>query len=168
MSQKSNINSPFVRPVDRESYSVSVGDTHYVDRKIYMEFVQTGLDENGKAIGSIQPVVKETKTDINKLINSHAAEVGLKNLISLYVRTGDASLFNQKRSINSMSGNGYVDLTSIPEKSASEIYSDIPEALKGNRSLEAFLKTLTKEQFEAFIKSLQESTTKKEEVKADE
>lgn len=166
--KKKVINSPFVRPVDREEFSApEVGETEYIDRKIYMEYVETGVDENGKSVGVVQPVVRETRTNIDKLINSHAGEVGLKNLIMLYARTGDSSLFNQKQSLNSATG-GFVDLTALPDESASEIYEKIPEELKGDRSMEEFLKTLTKEQFEAFILALKEKTEVKAEEKVEE
>ena len=171
MSQEKKvlINSPFVRPVDREEVpSSEIGDSVYYDRKIYMEYVETGTDENGKSIGSVKPVIKEKTIDIDKLINSHAKEVGLKNLIQLYVRTGDSSLFSQRQSINSMTG-GFVDLTAIPEESASEIYSKIPDELKGDQSMEQFLKSLTQEQFAAFVEALRAKTEeKKEEVVSNE
>lgn len=161
------INSPFVRPVDREVFEgTPAGETEYIDRKVYLQYVETGIDENGKSIGSIQPVVKETKKDIDKLINSHANEVGLKNLIALYLRTGDDSIFNQKTSLNSVAGSkGFVDVTELPGKSASEIFSDIPAALKGNKDMEEFLKTLTKDQFEKFITGLKAEVSNKEKVK---
>lgn len=174
MSQlKKVINSPFVRPVDRDEFAgKETGELDYIDRKIYLEFVETGRDEKtGKAIGSIEPVVRESKTNIEKLINSHVNEVGVKNLIALYARTGDSSLFNQRKSINSMTG-GYVDLTAVPSESAEEIYAKIPDELKGDKSMEAFLKSLTKDQFMAFVESLkasvEKSSKKEEEVKNNE
>ena len=174
MSQvKKLINSPFVRSDDREDFAgKETGEIDYIDRKVYLEFVETGRDEKtGKAIGSIEPVVHETKTNIEQLINSHVNEVGVKNLIALYARTGDSSLFSQRKSINSMTG-GFVDLTTVPSESAEEIYSKIPDELKGDKSMEAFLKSLTKDQFMAFVESLkasvEKSSKKEEEVKENE
>ena len=69
----SNLNSPFSCPEGRKIKGVDTGETVYVDRKIYLEYVETGYDEEKKcSIGSVQPVVRETTKDIDKLINSHA------------------------------------------------------------------------------------------------
>lgn len=161
----SKINSPFVRPDDRKiKKKVGSGSSVYVDRKVYFEYVETGYDEENKcSIGSVQPVVRETTKDIDKLINSHANEVGVRNLIALYLRTGDSSLFNRDKSINDYVG-GEFDATKLPEKSAQEIFNDIPDALKGNKDMEEFLKTLTKDQFEKFVAGLQSEVSKKEKV----
>lgn len=160
--EKKVINSPFVRPVDREvSLGVESGETDYIDRKVYLEYVETGRDEKGKSIGSVQPVVRETKTNIQKLINSHRNEVGVKNLIALFARTGDSSLFNQRQAINA--GSELLDLTKIPTESAEEIYQKIPEELRGNKDIVAFLSTLSKEQFAAYVQTLKAASSKKEE-----
>lgn len=168
--EKKVINSPFVRPADREEVpGIAPGEIDYISRKVYLEYVETGRDEKGKSIGSVQPVIKETRTNISKLINSHKNEVGVKNLIALYARTGDSSLFNQRKAINA--GSELLDLTKIPTESAEEIFQKIPEELRGNKDIVAFLSTLSKEQFAAYVKSLQAAFSKeevKEEVKENE
>ena len=143
------INSPFVRPDDREEFpGVGAGETDYIDRQILLEFVQTGTDENGKAIGSIKPVVKETKTNINDVIQSHAEEVGVVNLIALYARTGNEALFAQKTPLPAG------DYSVMPDKSPEEIYETLPSELTKGLSYEEFMKSFTAEMFEKFVAEL--------------
>ena len=140
------INSPFVVNEKKVSSPCHPDfEKYFKDIQIYLEFVQTGTDENGKAIGSVQPVVKEELIDIDELVNSHADQVGLKNLINRYARTGDASLFNQRNCLPDG------DYSSIPDKSPEEIYKDIPDELKAGRTYEEFLQSLTTDQLKTFF-----------------
>lgn len=123
---------------------------YYKDKKIYLEFVQTGTDEKGKAIGSIKPVVRETEIDIDELIQSHADEVGLKNLIMMYARTGDNSIFNARKPLPSGDYSD-VDKFETPEV----IYARLPDELKKGRTYEQFLQSLTADEFKAFVEGLQ-------------
>ena len=163
--EKKKINSPFVRPDDREEFpGVPAGETKYIDRQILLEFVQTGTDENGKAIGSVRPVVHETYQDINELIQSHADEVGVINMIKLYARTGNEQLFNQNAALPAG------DYSVVPEESAAEIYAKLPEELTNGLSMEEFFKQFGPEIWNSFIQAMQNKTEEKkvEEVNENE
>lgn len=143
------LNSPFARPKNREKFpGVETGDTFYIEREVILEFVQTGLDEKGKAIGSIQPVVHETTQDIAELINSSASKVGLKNIITRFVNTGDASLFEARPILPDG------DYSSIPEKSAAEIYASLPKELTQGMTLDEFVKNFNSDMFTKFIEAM--------------
>lgn len=161
--EKKKINSPFVRPDDREEFpGVPAGEKNYIDRQIILEFVQTGTDEKGKAIGSVKPVVHETLQNIDELINSHADEVGVINMIKLYARTGNEQLFNQKTALPAG------DYSTIPEESAAEIYANLPEELKNGLSMEEFFKQFGPQIWNSFLESLNKPVEKKDEVKENE
>lgn len=143
------------------------GSAYYVDRQVVLEFVETGRDAQGKAVGSVQPVIHDNLIDIDELVQSHASEVGVKNLILLYNRTGDASIFNARTPLPAG------DYSNLPTESADEIFAKIPDELKAGRSMQDFLKTLTKEQLISYINSVtgkKDKEIKKEEkeVKSDE
>lgn len=162
--EKKKINSPFSRPDDREDFAgVDTGDTKLVDRQILLEFVQTGTDENGKAIGSVKPVVHETFKDVDELVMSHADQVGLINLINQYARTGDVRLFNQNTPLPSG------DYSSVGTETAEEIYAKLPKELTNGLTMDQFLKEFGPKMFEAFLDGLKQKEEKKvEEVKENE
>lgn len=143
-------NSPFVRSDDREVFpGTPTGEDCYIDREVYLEFVQTGLDENGKAIGSIEPVVHETKTSIDDVIGAYKDKVGLRNILMRYARTGDDSLFAQRQTLPSG------DYSAVPNKSPEEIYASLPKELTQGLSLAEFMKTFTPEMLKNFLDSLE-------------
>ena len=157
------INSPFQRPKNREKFpGIEPGDSCYYEREIILEFVQTGLDENGKAIGSIQPVVYETSKDIAELINSSFKKVGLKNIIARFDATGDASLFSARPVLPSG------DYSTIPEKSAQEIYDSLPPELTQGMTLDEFVKNFNSDMFTKFIASIKKEAEKEKEVTENE
>ena len=153
------INSPFQRPKNREKFpGVESGDSCYYEREIILEFVQTGLDDKGKAIGSIQPVVHETAKDIAELINSSFNKVGLKNIITRFANTGDDSLFNARPVLPSG------DYSTIPVKSAQEIFESLPKELTQGMTLDEFVKNFNSDMFTKFIASIKVEAEKGKEV----
>lgn len=154
--------NPFIA-VKPSKGGIETGETYYIDRKVYLKFVETGRDDKGKAIGSVMPVVHEEKIDIDELVNSHKNEVGVKNLIRMFSRTGDLSLFNQRTALPEG------DYSNLPDKSVEEIFKDIPKELRGDLSVEQFLRSMTTDQFKKFAETLKAQSVKEEkEVKKDE
>lgn len=144
-----------------------LGSTIYImNKKVLPVYVDSGEKVDGENIGIVQGKITYDKIDISKYINSFASQCGVENVIRMFNKTGDLSLFRQNQVIEN------VDATKIPDKSLDELYKDIPEELKGDKDVVSFIKTLSKEQLVALAKSMkakaQEEAAKAKEVHANE
>ena len=129
----------------------------YVSKKIVLKTVITGYQDDDKQtpIGVMVPTVVEEKTNIKELINSHANEVGVANVIRRILATGDMSLLEQNKA-------QYIDTTTLP-KSISDvqakalalesIYANIPAELKKDMTLSEFVKTMTDDRIVEYYKA---------------
>lgn len=140
------INSPFA-PQKINYEGTKKGSDYYITKEIYLKFVQSGTDSKGEPLGEMVPTVREIKTDLQKLIDSHEQEVGVKNLIKIFNRTGDYSLFQARPMLPD---GDYTQVLQDPQ----ELLKQLPPELVGNKSVEEFIKTLTPEQFKAWVASL--------------
>lgn len=140
--------------------------TMVTERKVYPIYVDSGEKIDGEPVGSITLKVVETKVDIQEYINSFADDCGVENVLRKFARTGDASLFAVHQPIEN------VDATKMPEKSAEELFADLPADLRKDMTFEQFVKSLTQEQLQAYIDGLVADSiaaqTKKEEVSNNE
>ena len=144
----------------------------YVARKIVMKTIITGYEDKEctKPIGSMVPSVVEEKIPIKQLVQSHANEVGVANIIRRILQTGDMSLLNQREA-------QYVDTTKLPKSigqvqekaiALESIYASIPADLKKDMTLEQFVTTMTNEKIKAYYdKQLKVVTANKKEEGAE-
>lgn len=139
---------------------------YYIDREIVLKTVITGYEDKEctKPIGSMVPVVVENKKDIKILVNSHADEVGVVNILNRIIKTGDMSLLQAREA-------QYIDTTQLPQSlgevqakaiALESIYANIPEDLKKDMSLDQFVKTMTDERVKAYYDGLKNVEEKKE------
>lgn len=141
--------NPFVKRVDGYVDSgVGTGEKYYYDHKIKLVYVDSNSrdPDTGDVLANAVPKVITTKTDIDKLINSHKNEVGLKNLIRIFSRTGDASLFNQKKPLPDG------DYTSLGDVEA--LFSSLPEDLKAGKNLKEFMDSFSLDLFKKYLVTL--------------
>lgn len=131
----------------RTKYEVGV-DFYEMNTQVLPVYVDSGEEIDGKKIGIIEPQVISDRVDIQKYINSFAKDCGVENILKRFKATGDLSLFRQQPVIDG------VDATSIPKRSVEEIYKDVPAELKGQKTAEQFLKSLTNEQLIQFAETL--------------
>ena len=141
------MNSPFkVDPAKKPSKGVETGDLYYHTAEIIQK-----VEDN-----EIKLVVEDNKELIADVIGANANKCGLKNILALYAKTGDVSLFKQQPVLNNF------DATKIPSESIEELSKKLPSDLVGD-DLEKFLKTITAQDLIEFYKKKNES-----EVKVDE
>lgn len=131
---------------------------YYIDREIVLKTVITGYEDEEctKPIGSMIPEVVENKKDIKILVNSHAEEVGVVNILNRIIKTGDMSLLKAREA-------QYIDTTELPQSlgevqakaiALESIYANIPEDLKKDMSLDQFVKTMTDERIKSYYEGL--------------
>lgn len=144
-------------------------DTDYEAIKIIDKVVKVGEGEDDFIIK--KKVIIE-KTPIQEIIDADKDSVGVDNIIKQVLRTQDTSLLPVDK------GDCDVDLVGAPEDlmqlkqmgdDAEKAYSKLPPDLTKGLDMKAFVKSLTQEQFDAFIKSMNDRLNlKKEEVHGNE
>lgn len=131
------MNSPFKldpkRPVPK---GVDTGDPFYHTTKI----TQVIKDD------SISLKVVDDKTSIRETVDSFKDKAGLKNILALYCRTGDSSLFEARSCLNG------IDATNIPTQSPESIAKELPKELTEGKSLEDIQKLTIKELVDFYSK----------------
>lgn len=126
--------SPFkVNPKKKTSVGVDAGDPYYHTAKI-MQVIE---DE------SIVLKVVDDKTSIKDTIEAYRDKTGLKNILALYLKTGDKSLFEARSCLNG------IDATNIPTKSPDMLAKSLPADLIKGKSIEE-IKSLTIEDLVKF------------------
>lgn len=139
--------SPFlINQKKQPSKGVEPGDPYYHTADI----VQVIKDNE------IHLDVIDNKELIADVINVNADKCGLKNILAMYAKTGDISLFQQQPILNNF------DATNIPDKSVDEIVKDLPADLVGDKSVEEFLKTITADELIKFYQAKQQSEVKQD------
>lgn len=141
-------NSSFVARKDKFEWKHAPYGEYYEDIEIVLKGEFTGEyedEEKTKPVCVMTPTLVKEKTNIKDLVMKHADEVGVVNIIRRIARTGDMSLLNQNNPIDG-------DLTSLP-KSIAEVqatalraellYSQLPESMRKEMSLDEFCKTMT-------------------------
>lgn len=102
---------------------------------------------------TIEEKVIEHETDIKEFVNSFKDEVGVRNILKKVAKTGDPTLLQQGEAM-------YADLSAIPElpqdklkagAKVAEEFSKIDPALRGNQSVDGFIKNLSQEQLDKYI-----------------
>lgn len=120
------MNSPFkVNPKKGVSKGCETGDIFYHTAKI----VQVIKDD------AIHLEVIDDKTSIRETIDAFKDKAGLKNILAIYARTGDKSLFEANSCLNG------IDATSIPGD-PSILAKSLPSDLIEGKSLDQ-IKDLT-------------------------
>lgn len=126
--------SPFkLNPKKKSNPGMSPGDTYYHTAKI-MQVVEDN---------SINLKVVDDKTSIQDTIDAYKDKTGLKNILALYLKTGDKSLFEARSCLNG------IDATNIPTKSPEILAKGLPEELTKGKSIEE-IKNLTIEDLVKF------------------
>lgn len=146
MSRTFTIYGKLKRPkIEPVHYQETWVDYEYVDVK-----ESTGSGENDFEIKT-KEVAHET--NINEHIESFASEVGVRNIMAKIAMTKDLSLAEQVPA-------EYADLSVIPDtpqeklaamKTAEEAYSAIDPELRGNLSMEDFIKSLDEQKISKYI-----------------
>lgn len=126
--------SPFkVNPKKKLSNGMLTGDKYYHTAKI----VQV-IDDN-----SLSLKVIDDKTSIQETIDAYKDKAGLKNILALYIKTGDKSLFQARSCLNG------IDATNIPTQSPDMLAQSLPAELIEGKSIEE-IKNLTIEDLVKF------------------
>lgn len=122
----------------------------YVDYTTHQEKKSTGpgIDDF-----EIVDVVEEHKVNIKEFINSYNDKAGIDSVIRIFEATKDPNVFNQVEA-------QYADMTIIPEdpeeafKATQEVqnaFEKIDPELRGNQSLEDFIKNLNDDKLKAYL-----------------
>lgn len=134
------LTSPFiVDPKKKPAKGVDTGDLYYHTADILQV-----IEDN-----QIKLVVEDNKELISDVINANADKCGLKNILRLYAKTGDVTLFQQGDPING------IDVANLPTESVQEIANKLPKDLVGD-DIGAFLKSITAEDLIKYYQSKQE------------
>lgn len=137
--------SPFkVNPKKKPSPGVSAGDPYYHTAKI----VQVIKDD------AIKLEVIDDKTSIQETIDAYKDKAGLKNILVMYARTGDKSLFEARSCLNG------IDATNIPGD-PSILAKSLPAELVAGKSLDE-IKNLTLEDLIKFYSKDSDSSNDSE------
>lgn len=155
----------------RKSTHKGVGDfdTHYVNYEVKKVVKKIGEGEDDYVL--VTKII-EHKDSIKGVIESHADEVGVYNLIERAIRTGDMSLLNRAAVSDTEQIVDTVGMPTTPDEalhyaeSQVDKYNALPDEIKKGRTFEQFLaSTTTADDFAAWVKSLVPEADKKEEVK---
>lgn len=120
--------SPFkMNPKRKPSPGVEAGDPYYHTAKI----VQVIKDD------AIKLEVIDDKTSIQETVDAYKDKAGLKNILVMYSRTGDKSLFEARSCLNG------IDATNIPGN-PDLLAKSLPAELVAGKSVEE-IKNLTLE-----------------------
>ena len=132
--------SPFlVNPKRQSSPGVPTGDLYYHTAKI----VQVIKDD------SISLEVVDDKEPIQEKIDAFKDKAGLKNILAIYARTGDKSLFEAHSCING------IDATNIPTTDPEILAKTLPADLIAGLTTEQ-IKNLTIDDLVKYYSSKQE------------
>lgn len=148
---------PEQKPVEFEDYYLSI--------EIYDKVVKTGEGENDFIVVKD---VKYSKTPIQEVVDADKDSVGVDNIIKMVLRTGDTSLLPSDK------GNPDVDLVNAPEDlmqlkamgvEAEKKFAGLDPELTKGMNMADFVKNLTQEQFDAFVKAVADRSSGKVEEK---
>lgn len=112
----------------------------------------------------IKQKVIEEETPIQEVIDADKESVGVYNIIKQVLRTGDESLLPKD------DGNCNVDFVGAPETlmevkqlgdAAEKGFAGLPDELKKDRDMATFVKNMTQEEFDAFIKAVADRSSGK-------
>lgn len=163
-------NSAFVGRKDKFQWKDAPMEEYYQSVEIVLKGEFTGEYEDEaktKPVCLMVPTVVIEKTNIKDLIQKHADEVGVVNIIRRIARTGDLSLLNQNNPIDG-------DLTALPQSIAEVqatalraelLYSSLPESMKKDMSLEQFMKVMDDDRItDYYQKTFEEYKAKQKET----
>lgn len=137
-------------------------EKYYITKEVKKVVKKVGEGEEDFVV--VDKII-EHKDLIKGVIDSHASEVGVYNLIERVIRTGDASLLDAAGVKTDV--DGVIDITKAPTEMADVLhfaelmnnaYNSLPEEVKKGRTLQEFAKAssaTTSEDFAAWVASLQ-------------
>lgn len=132
-------------------------DVYYYDVKLVDKVKKIGPGDEDYIIEKKEVVTKQL---IQEVIDSQADDVGLEAALKKFAITGDPSVLPEALPENGAT----FDMTGMPQDliEANNYFNDmkakfdaLPDALKQGRDFNAFMSTITQEQFDAYIASLQ-------------
>lgn len=136
-------------------------DTEYKSIKIVDKVVKTGEGEDDYII---EKKVIEEFTPIQEVIDADKESVGVYNIIKQVLRTGDESLLPRD------TGECNVDFVGAPEnlmelqqmgQQAEQNFNKLPDDLVRDRDMATFVKNMTQEEFDAFVKAVADRSSGK-------
>lgn len=128
------MSSPFKPRLKKNlSKGMLAGDKFYHTAKIVQVIHDDCLDLE----------VIDDKTSIQKTIDAYKDKAGLKNILALYLKTGDKSLFEARSCLNG------IDATAIPTQSPEDLAKVLPGELTKGKSIDE-IKNLTIEDLVKF------------------
>lgn len=143
-------------------------DTTYKSIEIRDRVKKTGEGEHDFIV---EKVVIVTETPIQEVVDADAMSVGVDNIIKQVLRTGDTSLLPVDN------GKCDVDMTGAPETlmelkqmgiDAEKKFAALPNDLTKGQNMVDFVKNMSQESFDSFIKAVNDRLTKEKEGKDNE
>ena len=150
----------YITPVGIKEY-----DKYYIKRQI--KFVPIPVSE-GSDDYVLEMRIIDDKEDIYQLINSQASGVGLQAMLEKFERTGDLSVLPQPVQAT----DDIVDFTQLPQDNAEYFeyihslankFKSLPVELRGDMTVEDFVKNITQKQVDDYVASLMPKEDKKDE-----
>lgn len=139
-------------------------DKYYIDVKLVDSVKKIGEGDEDYIIVKKEVI---SKRDIDEVIESQAADVGLEAALKKFSLTGDPSVLPEPLPEDG----ALYDVTQLPQdlmdadnyfKAMKAKFDALPDDLKNGRDFNAFMSTITQQQFDAYIASLQPKKEVKE------